>query len=78
MIIERNDGSLERILVAGITGTEMLVTYIVGQIMIIAIQTTIVMICTFVVFKMTMVGSLGLVVLLILVTGLCGMCFGKL
>lgn len=76
MLIERNEGILERSLVIGVTGIELLLAHVISQFVVMVIQTTIVVIFIFYVFNVTIVGPIGWVIVLTLLTGLCGMCFG--
>lgn len=77
MLIERNEGMLERCLVSGITGLEILFSHVVTQFLIMSGQTVLVLLFSFSVFNLTLNGDTTLVVLLTILTGLCGMCFGK-
>lgn len=76
MLLERNEGSLERSLVVGITGTEMLFGHVITQFMVVAGQTAFVLIFSFAFYGLTNNGNFVWVLLLSLMTGLCGMCFG--
>lgn len=76
MLIERNEGLLERSLVSGITGTEILFSHVVTQFVLMICQCTLVLVCAFGVFHLTMRGELVWVTTLTMLTGLCGMCFG--
>lgn len=78
MLIERNEGILERCLVSGVTGVEILFSHVVTQWCVMCFQTTLVLVFSFTVFELTLRGELLWVVILVLETGLCGMCFGKL
>lgn len=77
MLIERNEGMLERCLVSGITGLEILFSHVVTQFLIMCFQSFLVLIFSFSVFDLTLNGETTLVVLLTILTGLCGMCFGR-
>ncbi|CRK97747.1 CLUMA_CG011125, isoform A [Clunio marinus] len=76
MVIERNEGILERCLVSGVTGFEILASHVVTQFLVMCFQTTLVLIFSFSVFELTLRGDLFWVIMLVLETGLCGMCFG--
>lgn len=78
MLIERNEGILERCLVSGVTGIEILASHVTTQFLVMCFQTTLVLIFSFSVFDLTLRGELLWVVLLVMETGLCGMCFGLL
>lgn len=77
MLIERNEGMLERCLVSGITGIELLFSHVSTQFVIMCGQTTFVLLFSFPIFGLTLNGDMSLVILLTILTGLCGMCFGK-
>ncbi|KAJ0170715.1 hypothetical protein K1T71_013487, partial [Dendrolimus kikuchii] len=76
MLAERNEGILERSLVSGITGTEILFSHVTVQMLVMAAQSGVVLLIGFVLFGLTMNGPLGWVIFLTLITGLCGMTFG--
>lgn len=76
MLIERNEGMLERCLVSGITGIELLLSHVATQFVIMCGQTTFVLIFSFSIFGLTLEGDILWVILLTILTGLCGMCFG--
>lgn len=76
MLAERNEGILERSLVAGITGTEILFSHVIVQMLVMIAQSVMVLILAFLVFDLTMKGPIGWVIILTIITGLCGMTFG--
>ncbi|XP_049880943.1 ABC transporter G family member 20 [Pectinophora gossypiella] len=76
MLAERNEGILERSLVSGITGTEILFSHVTVQMLVMIIQSGVVLLVGFVFFKLTITGPVGWVIILTLITGLCGMTFG--
>lgn len=78
MLIERNEGMLERCLVSGITGIEILLSHVTTQFVIMCGQTTFVLLFSFSIFGLTLNGEIWLVIMLTILTGLCGMCFGEL
>lgn len=77
MLMERNEGLLERSLVSGITGTEILFAQVVTQFVVMTGQTLMVLIVAFACFQLTCDGEILWVTVLTILTGLCGMCFGK-
>lgn len=107
MLLERNEGLLERSLVvgkihilnknyqpmwfdaklilliinliniAGVTGPEILFGQVVTQFCVMFGQTIMVLIVAFAVFKVTCHGDIVYVTLLTVLSGFCGMCFGK-
>ncbi|XP_041985224.1 ABC transporter G family member 20 [Aricia agestis] len=76
MLAERNEGILERSLVSGITGTEILFAHVFVQMLVMVVQSISVLVIALAIFKLTMHGPLGWIVLLTTMTGLCGMTFG--
>ncbi|CAG5014148.1 unnamed protein product [Parnassius apollo] len=76
MLAERNEGILERSLVSGITGTEILFSHVLVQMIVMIIQTVMVLVLGFAVFGLTINGPVGWVSVLTLIIGLCGMTFG--
>ncbi|XP_058824504.1 ABC transporter G family member 20 [Topomyia yanbarensis] len=76
MLIERNEGILERCLVMGVTGVEFLFSHVTTQFLVMCGQTTLVILFSFYVFDISNKGDIVWVVLLTILTGLCGMCFG--
>lgn len=76
MLIERNEGMLERYLVSGITGVEILFSHVSTQFCIMVFQCTLVLIFAFAIYGLTITGDMFTVILLTVLSGLCGMCFG--
>ncbi|XP_038219569.1 ABC transporter G family member 20 [Zerene cesonia] len=76
MLAERNEGILERSLVSGITGTEILFSHVLVQMIVMIFQTAMVLVVGFAIFDLTLKGPLGWVIILTLSIGLCGMTFG--
>ncbi|XP_023014771.1 ABC transporter oskyddad [Leptinotarsa decemlineata] len=76
MIMERNEGILERSLVNGISGPELLSSQIITQFVVILGQTVMVLLVAFVFFGLTQNGSWWVLFILTLLAGVCGMCFG--
>ncbi|KAH0819260.1 hypothetical protein GEV33_002072 [Tenebrio molitor] len=76
MLLERNEGILERSLVNGINGVELLFSHVITQFTVMFGQSAMVLFFSFYIFGITQNGNLLLVVILIIMTGLCGMCFG--
>lgn len=63
---------------SGVTGTEILFGLVVTQFLVMIGQTIMVLVVAFGVFEVTCEGDLIPVTVLTILTGLCGMCFGKL
>uniref|UniRef100_A0A8D8T4G3 ABC transporter G family member 20 n=1 Tax=Cacopsylla melanoneura TaxID=428564 RepID=A0A8D8T4G3_9HEMI len=76
MLIERNEGLLERGLVSGVTGIEILTAHVICQFLIMMFQSVMVIVMALFVFDITNHGDVWLVTVLTCLTGLCGMCFG--
>ncbi|PNF21464.1 ABC transporter G family member 23 [Cryptotermes secundus] len=76
MIMERKEGLQERCLVLGVTPPEILFSHVVTQFVVMALQTLMVLVFSFAVFDILCAGSLLWVIILTMLSGLCGMCFG--
>ncbi|PBC25293.1 ABC transporter G family member [Apis cerana cerana] len=77
LLLERNEGLLERSLVSGLTGTEILFGQVITQFTVMTGQSIMVLLVTFVAFDITNEGNIGWIGTLTILTGLCGMCFGS-
>jgi hypothetical protein len=77
MLIERNEGILERCLVCGITGVEILCSHVITQFIVMVGQSILVLMFSFYVFDLTINTHIMWVGLLLILTGLCGMSFGE-
>ncbi|SPP80792.1 ABC transporter G family member 23 isoform X1 [Drosophila guanche] len=78
LIIERTEGLLDRSWVAGVSPGEILFSHVITQFVVMCGQTTLVLIFMLVVFGVTNNGDLFSVIVLTLLQGMCGMCFGFL
>ncbi|KAF5286473.1 hypothetical protein FQR65_LT12556 [Abscondita terminalis] len=78
LLIERNEGILERSLVMGVKSFELLVSHIVCDAFVLVCQVVLILICGFTIFGLTLQGSILLVFALCVLTGFCGMCFAFL
>ncbi|BES96859.1 ABC-2 type transporter [Nesidiocoris tenuis] len=76
MLIERNEGILERCLVSGITGVEILSSHVVTQFIIMVCQAFMVVFFAVYVYNVEVVGSLFTAMVLIILSGTCGMTYG--
>lgn len=76
LIIERTEGLLDRSWVAGVTPFEVLFSHVVTQFIVMCGQTALVLIFMIAVFGVTNNGELVWIVMLTILQGLCGMCFG--
>lgn len=76
LIIERMEGLLDRSWVAGVTPGEVLFSHVVTQFVVMCGQTTLVLIFMILVFGVECKGNIIMVVVLTILQGLCGMCFG--
>lgn len=77
MLLERNEGILERSLVNGITGMEVLFAHVITQLTVMMGQATLVILFGFTIFHLTHHGSWVLLFAITFLAGLCGMCFGN-
>ncbi|KAL1449980.1 hypothetical protein WDU94_002444 [Cyamophila willieti] len=76
LIIERMEGLLDRSWVAGVTPLEILFSHVITQFVVMCGQTALVLIFMIFVFGVECKGDLLLVIILTILQGLCGMCFG--
>nr|XP_012136224.1 PREDICTED: ABC transporter G family member 20 isoform X1 [Megachile rotundata] len=76
LIIERMEGLLDRSWVAGVTPGEILFSHVVTQFVVMCGQTALVLIFMILVFNVECKGDIGWVIVLTILQGLCGMCFG--
>ncbi|XP_023021834.2 ABC-type transporter snustorr isoform X2 [Leptinotarsa decemlineata] len=76
LIIERMEGLLDRSWVAGVTPGEILFSHVITQFVVMCGQTALVLIFMILVFEVECKGNLILVILITILQGLCGMCFG--
>lgn len=76
MITERKEGIQERCLVLGVTPPEILFSHVVTQFVVMIVQTLMVLVFSFAVFDIFCNGSILWVIILTMLNGLCGMCFG--
>lgn len=76
IIVERDEGVWDRTLVAGVTTTEILISHIMTQGLVMMLQTAEVLIVAFGLFGLRCRGSFVTVTLLLLVQGLTGMLTG--
>ncbi|XP_075214504.1 ABC transporter oskyddad isoform X2 [Lycorma delicatula] len=76
MLIERNEGMLERGLVSGITGVEILTAHVITQFVVMLGQSVMVMTFAIFIFKITNNGELIWILIMVVLDGVCGMTFG--
>nr|WAB24462.1 ATP-binding cassette sub-family H member 1 [Henosepilachna vigintioctopunctata] len=76
LIIERTEGLLDRSWVAGVAPWEILFSHVVTQFVVMCGQTALVLSFMILVFGVQCKGAIGYVVILTILQGLCGMCFG--
>lgn len=77
LIIERMEGLLDRSWVAGVSPGEILFSHVVTQFVVMCGQTALVLIFMILVFGVECKGDIGWVIVLTILQGLCGMCFGN-
>ncbi|KAL6445681.1 hypothetical protein ACFW04_000879 [Cataglyphis niger] len=78
LIVERMEGLLDRSWVAGVSPSEILFSHVVTQFVVMCGQTALVLIFMILVFDVECAGPIGWVIILTILQGLCGMCFGFL
>jgi hypothetical protein len=66
-----------KFLFTGVTPPEILFSHVVTQFVVMILQTVMVLVFSFAVFDIVCIGSLLWVIILTMLNGLCGMCFGK-
>lgn len=71
------EGLLDRSWVAGVSPGEILFSHVVTQFVVMSGQTALVLIFMILVFGVECKGDIGWVIVLTILQGLCGMCFGK-
>ncbi|XP_076265826.1 ABC-type transporter snustorr isoform X2 [Rhynchophorus ferrugineus] len=76
LIIERMEGLLDRSWVAGVTPGEILFSHVMTQFVVMCGQTALVLIFMILVFEVECQGDIFVVIILTILQGLCGMCFG--
>ncbi|KAF5284915.1 hypothetical protein FQA39_LY16870 [Lamprigera yunnana] len=76
LLVERNEGILERSLIMGVNGIELLVSHVICDFFVLVCQVVLILICGFTIFNLTLKGSFVLIFVLCLLTGFCGMSFG--
>ncbi|XP_059045485.1 ABC transporter G family member 23 isoform X3 [Achroia grisella] len=76
LIVERMEGLLDRSWVAGVSPGEILFSHVVTQFVVMCGQTALVLIFMISVFGVKNNGNIAFVIMLTLLQGLCGMCFG--
>ncbi|XP_017780576.1 PREDICTED: ABC transporter G family member 20 isoform X1 [Nicrophorus vespilloides] len=76
LIVERTEGLLDRSWVAGVSPGEILFSHVVTQFVVMCGQTALVLIFMILVFGVQCKGDIGWVIILTILQGLCGMCFG--
>lgn len=72
------EGLLDRSWVAGVTPGEILLSHVITQFVVMCGQTALVLIFMILVFNVECKGDIGWVIVLTILQGLCGMCFGKI
>ncbi|KAI5641067.1 ABC-2 type transporter domain-containing protein [Phthorimaea operculella] len=76
LIVERTEGLLDRSWVAGVSPGEILFSHVVTQFVVMCGQTALVLVFMILVFGVKCNGNVAFVIMLTLMQGLCGMCFG--
>jgi hypothetical protein len=68
---------VSKFLFTGVTPAEILFSHAVTLLLVMTAQTAMVIVFSFAVFDIVCTGSLVWVIILTMLNGLCGMCFGK-
>lgn len=76
LVIERKEGQMERTQVAGVNQIQIMAGQCILQFFVVCVQITLLMIFAFLVFRITIVGNIGLAILIILLQGISGMSYG--
>ena len=72
------DGLLDRSWVAGVLPTEVMLSHIFTQFIVLLGQITITLVFVFLVFKIPCNGPVGWIVVIAILQGFAGMCYGKI
>ncbi|CAG0896399.1 unnamed protein product, partial [Cyprideis torosa] len=75
-VLEKRQGLIERAYVAGVTGMEILLAYLVTHLYVLILQVAMTLVFLLVVFEIPNQGSLFLLIVISLIQGLSGMTFG--
>lgn len=75
-VLERKEGNYERNLVNGVAPSEVMLSHVITQFLVLLVQVALLLVCTFTIFEIPLEGSPAAVLFLILIQGLCGMCLG--
>ncbi|XP_033209708.1 ABC transporter G family member 23 isoform X2 [Belonocnema kinseyi] len=78
IIADRQEGVWARSLVQGVKTAEILLAHLLAQFTVVIIQVTMCLCICFLCFNLVCKGSMFTVICLVLLTGLCGMCYGFL
>lgn len=78
MIIERKEGSYERLTTQGVSDVELLLSHIITDFLIVLCQCIILLVVTFGICQLTNEGSMTAIFSLTVLTAISGMCFGFL
>lgn len=76
LIVERTEGLLDRSWVAGVSPGEILFSHVITQFVVMCGQTALVLLFMILVFGVECQGNIFWVIILTIIQGLCGMCFG--
>lgn len=76
LVSDYQESGVERLFTMGINTLELITCHIIVEMGIVLLQTTLNTILVFVVLKMTIKGSVLLTAVLLMLTGLCGVCLG--
>jgi ABC-type multidrug transport system permease subunit len=77
-VLEKRDGMLERSQVSGVTTSQILLAHALVQVVVMSVQIALVLVVSFLVFRIPSRGPIGWVLLLVLLQGCAGMSYGLL
>lgn len=75
-VVERKEGTLQRVLITGVKANEFLISHLLQQIFILMGQIVILLSFTFLIFQIEYTGSIVLIYLIVFLQGMCGMAYG--
>lgn len=77
MIIDRKEGSYERVAIQGVADVEILVSHIIAEMIIILLQCFLLLTISFQLFRLTNEGNIVTIFFLTIFNAFSGLCYGK-
>ncbi|KAL3887370.1 hypothetical protein ACJMK2_027312 [Sinanodonta woodiana] len=77
-VLEKKEGLLDRSLAAGMTSVEIMLAHVMTQLVVMAVQVAILLVCALLIFHVPYEGPLIWVIVLVLLQGFCGMALGMI